>query len=201
MLWTHARISLSLKDKIIAKIIRKYDGELITKNDPFYSLCKSIVGQQVSVASAEAVWRRLNIKIKQITPKNIGNLSEKELKSCGFSRQKIIYIKELANNFINKNFNLNKLKNMNDEDAINYLSLNKGIGKWSSEMFLLFNQNRLNIFPIQDIGFLKGISKNYKIQHPPNQKYLNLLRNRWNPYCSVGTWYIWRTVDPEIVQY
>ena len=201
MLWTHARISLSLKDKIIAKIIRKYDGELITKNNPFYSLCKSIVGQQVSVASAEAVWRRLNIKIKQITPKNIRNLSDKELKSCGFSRQKITYIKELANNFINKNFNLNKLKNMNDEDAINYLSLNKGIGKWSSEMFLLFNQNRLNIFPIQDIGFLKGISKNYKIQYPPNQKYLNLLRNKWNPYCSVGTWYIWRTVDPEIVQY
>ena len=201
MLWTHARISLSLKDKIIAKIIRKYDGELITKNDPFYSLCKSIVGQQVSVASAEAVWRRLNIKIKQITPKNIKNLSDKELKSCGFSRQKITYIKELANNFINKSFNLNKLKNMNDEDAINYLSLNKGIGKWSSEMFLLFNQNRLNIFPIQDIGFLKGISKNYKIKYPPNQKYLNLLRNKWNPYCSVGTWYIWRTVDPEIVQY
>ena len=102
MLWTHARISLSLKDKIIAKIIRKYDGELITKNDPFYSLCKSIVGQQVSVASAEAVWRRLNIKIKQITPKNIRNLSDKELTSCGFSRQKITYIKELANNFINK---------------------------------------------------------------------------------------------------
>ena len=90
---------------------------------------------------------------------------------------------------------------MSDEEAIGYLSENKGIGRWSAEMFLLFNQNRANIFPLQDIGFLKAISKNYKIQYPPSDKYLIYLKKIWHPYCSVATWYMWRTVDPDIVQY
>ena len=157
MLWNQARKYLCMKDKKLSRIIRKYDGKLESRNNPFYSLCKSIVGQQVSVASADAVWNRLLSKCKKITPENINNLKINDLKDCGFSRQKIIYITELSQNFINKKFNINKLKKMKDDEAIDYLSLNKGIGRWSSEMFLLFNQNRLNIFPIQDIGFLRAI--------------------------------------------
>ena len=122
-----------MKDKELSRIIRKYDVE--SRNNPFYSLCKSIVGQQVSVASADAVWNRLLSKCKEITPENINNLKINDLKDCGFSRQKIIYITELSKNFINKKFNINKLKKMRDDEAIDYLSLNKGIGRWSSEMF------------------------------------------------------------------
>lgn len=201
MLWNQARKYLCMKDRKLSRIIRKYDGKLESRNNPFYSLCKSIVGQQVSVASADAVWNRLLSKCKKITPENINNLKINDLKDCGFSRQKIIYITELSKNFINKKFNINKLKKMRDDEAIDYLSLNKGIGRWSSEMFLLFNQNRLNIFPIQDIGFLRAISNTYKFNYPPNDKQLALLKKRWSPYCSVATWYMWRTVDPEIVQY
>ena len=199
--WDQARLYLSRKDKILSKIMRKYSGKLISRNDPFYSLSKSIVGQQVSVASADSVWLKLESKCHKITPEKILQLNRNDLKKCGFSRQKIEYIQELANNFIKQKFDIKKLKYMNDNDAIDYLSKNKGIGRWSSEMFLLFNQNRLNIFPVQDIGFLKAISKNYKLYYPPSEKYLIYFKNLWSPYCSVATWYMWRTVDPDIVQY
>ncbi len=199
--WNRARVYLSRKDKVISKIIKKYDGKLTSRKDPFYSLCKSIVGQQVSVASADAVWTKLEGICISVTPKKILELNDDDFKYCGFSRQKKTYITELANNFINKKFDLNKLRRMSDEEAISYLSENKGIGRWSAEMFLLFNQNRTNIFPLQDIGFLKAISKNYKIQYPPSDKYLIYLKKIWHPYCSVATWYMWRTVDPDIVQY
>ena len=109
MLWNQARKYLCMKDKELSRIIRKYDGKLESRNNPFYSLCKSIVGQQVSVASADAVWNRLLSKCKEITPENINNLKINDLKDCGFSRQKIIYITELSKNFINKKFNINKL--------------------------------------------------------------------------------------------
>ena len=199
--WNQARLYLSRKDKTLSKIMRQYSGKLISRNDPFYSLCKSIVGQQVSVASADSVWLKLESKCHKITPEKILQLSRNDLKKCGFSRQKIEYIQGLANNFIKQKFDIKKLKYMNDNDAIEYLSKNKGIGRWSSEMFLLFNQNRLNIFPVQDIGFLKAISKNYKLHYPPSEKYLIYFKKLWSPYCSVATWYMWRTVDPDIVQY
>ncbi len=199
--WNQARKYLSRKDKILSKIMKQYSGKLVSRKDPFYSLCKSIVGQQVSVASADSVWLKLESKCISITPEKILKLSKNDLRNCGFSRQKIEYIHGLADNFIKKNFNIKKLKYMNDNDAIKYLSKNKGIGRWSSEMFLLFNQNRLNIFPIQDIGFLKAISKNYKLYYPPSEKYLIYFKKLWSPYCSVATWYMWRTVDPDIVQY
>ena len=138
MYWNQARLYLSRKDKILSKIMRQYSGKLISRNDPFYSLCKSIVGQQVSVASADSVWLKLEYKCKKITPEKILQLSKNDLKKCGFSRQKIEYIQELANNFIKQKFDIKKLKYMNDNDAIEYLSKNKGIGRWSSEMFLLF---------------------------------------------------------------
>ena len=159
------------------------------------------MGQQVSIASADSVWLKLESKCHKITPEKILQLSRNDLKKCGFSRQKIEYIQGLANNFIKQKFDIKKLKHMNDNDAIDYLSKNKGIGRWSSEMFLLFNQNRLNIFPVQDIGFLKAISQNYKLHYPPSEKYLIYFKKLWRPYCSVATWYMWRTVDPDIVQY
>ena len=90
---------------------------------------------------------------------------------------------------------------LNDEDAISYLCLNKGIGKWTSEMFLIFNQNRQDIFPIQDIGLLKAISKNYMTEYPPTTDDLLKIQKRWSPYCTVGTWYMWRSVDPVPVEY
>ena len=124
-----------------------------------------------------------------------------QLKSCGLSRQKVLGIKSLAKQILNKSFNPKLISKMNDEEAIEYLSNLRQIGRWSAEMILLFTYNRSNIWPIQDIGLLRAISKNYKKSYLPPEKFVNLLKRRFSPYCSVATWYLWRSIDPEPIQY
>lgn len=199
--WKKAQKYLSIKDKKLSKIISQYKGHLKTRNNPFYSLCKAIVGQQISVQSANSVWKRFNNRCRRVSPKNVESLTVQEIRDCGITRQKTEYIKLLSANFINKNFKASELKNLNDEEAISYLCKNKGIGKWTAEMFLIFNQNRQNLFPIQDIGLLKGISRTYGTPYPPSQKDLDKFRKKWSPFCTVATWYMWRSVDPVVVEY
>lgn len=199
--WKKAQNYLSIKDKKLSKIISQYKGHLKTRNNPFYSLCKAIVGQQISVQSADSVWKRFSNRCKRVSPKNVESLTIQEIRDCGITRQKTEYIKLLSANFINKNFKASELKNLNDEEAISYLCKNKGIGKWTAEMFLIFNQNRQNLFPIQDIGLLKGISRTYGTSYPPSQKDLDKFRKKWSPFCTVATWYMWRSVDPVVVEY
>lgn len=199
--WKKAQKYLSIKDKKLSKIISQYKGHLKTRNNPFYSLCKAIVGQQISVQSADSVWKRFSNRCKRVSPKNVESLTIQEIRDCGITRQKTEYIKLLSANFINKNFKASELKNLNDEEAISYLCKNKGIGKWTAEMFLIFNQNRQNLFPIQDIGLLKGISRTYGTPYPPSQKDLDKFRKKWSPFCTVATWYMWRSVDPVVVEY
>ena len=131
----------------------------------------------------------------------IENNYPSQLKKCGLSRQKVLGIQSLAKQIINKSFNPKLINKMNDEDAINYLSNLRQIGRWSAEMILLFTYNRSNIWPIQDIGLLRAISKNYKKKYLPPESYVNLLNKRFSPYCSVATWYLWRSIDPEPIQY
>tara|TARA_B100001996_G_scaffold355156_1_gene317551 strand:- start:194 stop:811 length:618 start_codon:yes stop_codon:yes gene_type:complete len=199
--WNQAKKYLSKKDKKLNEIINSFDGYLKSRKNPFYSLCKSIIGQQISVQSAESVWKRLSKKSKRITPVNINNLSKDQILSCGVTRQKTEYLKLLSENFLNKNFSPSKLKVLDDEEAILYLCQNKGVGKWTAQMYLIFNQNRQNIFPIQDIGLLKAISRNYNTEYPPDNKKLGKFKAEWSPYCTVATWYMWRSVDPVPVEY
>ena len=124
-----------------------------------------------------------------------------QLKSCGLSRQKVLGIKSLAKQMIHKTFKPNLIIKMSDDDAIEYLSKLRQIGKWSAEMILLFTYNRSNIWPIQDIGLLRAISKNYNKKYLPPEKFVFLLKKRFTPYCSVATWYLWRSIDPEPIQY
>ena len=133
--------------------------------------------------------------------KTIYKLSSAQLKSCGLSRQKVRGIKNLANQILDKSFNPRLIPKMSDEDAIIYLSQLRQIGRWSAEMILLFTYNRSNIWPIQDIGLLRAISKNYKKKYLPPENYVKLLNKRFSPYCSVATWYLWRSIDPEPIQY
>ena len=128
-------------------------------------------------------------------------LTSRQLATCGLSRQKIIYLKILAKKFKNKEINIRKMKKMNDDQAIQHLIVVKGIGRWTAEMFLFFNQLRPNIFPIQDIGLLRAISKNYKISYPPNKTQLDRFNKKWSPYCTIATWYLWRSIDPVVVSY
>ena len=204
--WSKAKKHLSKKDKILSKLIKRYQSPsetiLTTRRDIFYSLCKSIIGQQISVAAANSVFFKFQKKCKnKINAKTVSKLTFSQLKSCGLSRQKVFGIKSLAKQTIEKTFNPKLILKMTDEDAIDYLSNLRQIGRWSAEMILLFTYNRPNIWPIQDIGLLRAISKNYKKKYLPPEKFVKLLKKRFTPYCSVATWYLWRSIDPEPIQY
>ena len=201
--WNKAKIYLSKKDKVIKHLISKYkDGHLTTRNDVFFSLCKSIIGQQISVAAANSVFLKFKKKCKnKITAKIVNKISNSSLKKCGLTRQKVRGIKDLAKKILNKSFKPNLIKRMSDEEAIEYLSELRQIGRWSAEMILLFTFNRPNIWPLQDIGLLRAISNNYKKNYFPPKSFLKKLNKKFTPYCSVATWYLWRSIDDEPIQY
>ena len=204
--WNSAKKYLSNKDKVMLKLIKKYKSPsetiLTSRRDIFFSLCKSIIGQQISVAAANSVFLKFKKKCKsKINAKVVSKLSKSQLKSCGLSRQKILGIKNLAKQILDKSFNPKLISKMSDEEAIIYLSSLRQIGRWSAEMILLFTYNRSNIWPIQDIGLLRSISKNYKKKYLPSEKFVKLLQKKFSPYCSVATWYLWRSIDPEPIQY
>ena len=201
--WSKAKKHLSKKDKVMKFLIKKFRHKtLTTRKDIFFSLCKSIIGQQISVAAANSVFKKFNKLCNgKINPKIVKKINIQKLKKCGLSRQKAKGIKELSVKFSNKSFDPNLIKSMNDEEAIAYLSTLRQIGRWSAEMILLFTFNRENIWPIQDIGLLRAISKNYKKIYLPPKKFVNLLGKKFSPYSSVATWYLWRSIDDEPIQY
>ena len=204
--WNRAKKHLIKKDKVMSQLIKSYNSPfetiLTSRRDIFFSLCKSIIGQQISVAAANSVFLRFKKKCKnRINAKVVSKLSFNQLKSCGLSKQKVKGIKSLAKQTLNKSFNPRLISKMSDEDAIIYLSNLKQIGRWSAEMILLFTYNRPNVWPIQDIGLLRAISKNYKKKYLPPEKFVMLLKKKFSPYCSVATWYLWRSIDPEPIQY
>ena len=201
--WNRAKKILSKKDKVMRKLINDYkDKSLVTRNDVFFSLCKSIIGQQISVAAANSVFSKFEKSCKgKINAKNVNKLSAQTLKRCGLSRQKVRGIKDLARKIINKEFKPHLIKKMSDEEAILYLSELRQIGRWSAEMILLFTFNRSNIWPLQDIGLLRAISNNYNKKYFPPKSFLDKLYKKFTPYSSVATWYLWRSIDNEPIQY
>ena len=204
--WNKAKKYLSKKDKIISRLIKNYKSPseiiLTSRKDIFFSLCKSIIGQQISVAAANSVFLRFKKKCNnRINPKVVSKLTFSQLKKCGLSRQKVLGIQSLSKQIIDKSFKPKLIPNMSDEEAIIYLSNLRQIGRWSAEMILLFTYNRSDIWPIQDIGLLRAISKNYNKKYLPPDKFVNLLKKKFSPYCSVATWYLWRSIDPEPIQY
>ena len=201
--WNKAKIKLSRKDPVLRKIIKKFNtGFLKTRNDPFFSICRSIVGQQISTKAADSIWLKFEKKCKnKINPKNVLKLSSSSLRNAGLSRQKIGYLKNISKSFKNKTFSINSLKKMNDEEAIDYIIKLKGLGVWSAQMFLMFNLNRADIFPTKDIGLIRAISKNYKKKYPPSNSFLNKLSKIHSGYRTVFTWYMWRSIDPVDVEY
>jgi DNA-3-methyladenine glycosylase II len=201
--WNSAKKTLSKRDPVLKKIIKKFNkGFLTTRKDPFFSLCRTIVGQQISTKAADSIWLKFEKKCKKkIIPKNILKLSSSTLRSVGLSRQKISYLKNISKSFNNKYFNIVDLKKMNDEQAINYITQLKGLGIWSAQMFLMFNLNRPDIFPTKDIGLIRAISKNYKTSYPPSERFLNKISKMHSGYRSVFTWYMWRSIDPVDVEY
>tara|TARA_B100001996_G_C18628585_1_gene580828 strand:- start:11 stop:637 length:627 start_codon:yes stop_codon:yes gene_type:complete len=201
--WYKGKKILSKKDPIFNKIIKKFNkGFLTSKKDPFFSLCRTIIGQQISTKAADSIWLKFEKKCKKkIVPINVLKLTPKSLRQAGLSHQKITYLKNIAKGFKTKSFNIEIIKKMSDEQAIQYITKLKGLGVWSAQMFLMFNLNRPDIFPLQDIGLLRGISKNYKKSYPPSKKFLKKISNLHSGYRTIFTWYMWRSIDPVDVEY
>ena len=200
--WIKAKKELKKKDKKLGKIIDSYPKDfLFSKSDPFLTLARSIVGQQISVKAAQSVWDKLVLKIGKINPEIIYRSHTNTLKSSGLSRQKVIYLKNLSFAFLNKDIKINLWSKMADDEIIEDLTQIKGIGQWTAEMFLIFNLCRADIFPLDDIGMIKGVCKVYNLKYPLERKKLIQIGNKWKPYRSVATWYLWRSLDPIPVEY
>ena len=200
--WLLAIKNLKKKDKVLKEIINKYSSEkLKSKKNAFLTLAKSITGQQISVKAANSIWKKLEEKLKIVSPNNILKLKKNEIAKCGFSKQKISYLINLAF-FFKKNKNIEKKwKRAEDEKVIEDLVKIKGIGRWTAEMFLIFYLLRPNIFPVDDIGLLRAISVNYNLKYPLKKKEIYEFKKRWEPWATVATWYLWRSLDPIPVKY
>ena len=200
--WNKAKRKLSKRDIVMKKLLSVYKGHLTTRNNFFYSLTRSIISQQISVSAADSVFSKFEKKCKgKINPKIVSRLTITDLRRCGLSRMKALGIKSLADKILDKSFNPKLIKKMSDEEAINYLSSLRQIGRWSSEMVLIFFYNRPNIWPVQDIGLLRAISNNYKKKYLPPKSFVNKLQKKFSPYCTLAVMALWYSVDNEPVQY
>jgi len=200
--WLLAINNLKKKDKILKEIINKYKSEkLHSKKNAFLTLAKSITGQQISVKAANSIWQKLEEKIKKVNPKNFLKLKKHEISKCGYSRQKVNYLFNLAN-FFEKNKKIeSKWKKIEDEKVIESLTKIKGIGRWTAEMFLIFYLLRPNVFPCGDIGLIKAISINYNLKYPLKKSEISRFKKKWSPWATVATWYLWRSLDPIPIKY
>ena len=200
--WNKGKVYLSNKDKVLKKLIKTYRNEYLNLNSNyFHSLINSIIGQQISVSAADSMKTKFFKLKRNITPQTVSKLRTTDLRKCGLSRQKILYIRNISKFFLqNKKFikNINKTS---EEEIYNNLIEIKGVGNWTIHMFLMFSYGSSNIFPTGDLGFLKAISKLYKVQLPISERKLKLLYKKWSPYSSQATWYLWRSLDPIPVNY
>jgi len=201
--WDEATRYLKEADPVISKIIRiqKNDTFLTRNNTTFETFFKIIIGQQISIEAASSIERRIRKKIKSITPKKIINIADSDLRELGLSFRKIKYIKEIAEICINDSKFFLDIKLLSDSGAIKLLSSLYGIGPGSAEMFLIFQLNRQNILPTGDVGLINSFCKNYQIDKKDFLKEVSNQKQIWEPYCTVATWYLWRDIDADIVQY
>jgi DNA-3-methyladenine glycosylase II len=201
--WEQACRDLMKQDRILKKLIPKYgSGFLVTRGDPFNTLARAIVGQQISVAAAQSVWNRVLLASKnKVTPKNILALSAEELRAAGLSGRKVEYIRDLADHFYSGRLHPAQWNSMDDESVIKELSDIRGIGRWTAEMFLIFNLVRPDILPLDDVGLIKAISLNYFSGEPVSRHEAREVAANWAPWRTVATWYMWRSIDPIPVEY
>ena len=199
--WGEAKIVLAQSDNTLAKIIDKMDDqELQSSGDLFATLIKSIVGQQISVIAASAVWDRLCELVGEITDENILMKSHLELRSVGLSNRKAEYIIGISEAWRN-GLNLLKWESMTDEEVLKELIALRGVGRWTAQMLLIFALLRADIFPIDDIGLIRGMEKVYNSGNSLDNNTLVEISNSWKPYRTLGVWYMWRTIDSEVVEY
>jgi len=200
--WDDACDQLIKQDRILKKIIPKFrDTGVVSRGDPFLTLARSIIGQQISVAAAQAVWNRFELTMPKVTPKHVLLAEQEILRGAGLSYRKIEYVKDLADHFHHKGLAKTQWHTLDDEKIIQELTSIRGIGRWTAEMFLIFNLKRPDILPLDDIGLLRAISINYFSGEKVTRAEAREVAANWAPYRTVATWYLWRSIDPIPVDY
>ena len=200
--WADARAHLMKRDRVLRKLLPQYEqGMLESRGDAFVTLARSIVGQQISVRAAQAVWDRCEAVVPRVTPKHMLALAPTTLREAGLSQRKVEYIQDLAQHFEDGRLHAKQWQHMDDEAIIRELITVRGIGRWTAEMFLIFYLLRPDVLPLDDIGLLAGISRLYFSGEAVSRSDAREVAQAWAPYRSVATWYIWRSLDPLPVAY
>lgn len=200
--WDQAGADLVKRDRILRKIIPQYEGlHLVSRGEPFVTLARAIVGQQISVKAADTIWQRFRGICPRMSPGSVLKLTPEALAACGLSRRKAEYVLDLAAHFKSGSLHVTRWDDMGDEEIITELTAIRGIGRWTAEMFLIFNLLRPNVFPVDDVGLLKAISLHYFSGEPVSRSEAREVGANWEPWRSVGTWYMWRSLDPVPVEY
>ena len=200
--WEEAKAELMKRDRIMRKLIPQFgDLQLVRRGEPFVTLARSIVGQQISVKAAQSVWERLLEACPKMTPSAVQKMGITKLQSCGLSKRKAEYLTDLSRHFLDGSVHAKDWSSMHDEDVIAELIQIRGIGRWTAEMFLIFNLLRPNVLPLDDLGLLRGISVNYFSGEPVSRSDAREVSANWEPWRTVATWYLWRSLDPVPVEY
>jgi DNA-3-methyladenine glycosylase II len=190
------------RDRVMKKLIPQHTGvSLESRGDAFVTLARSIVGQQISVKAAQSVWDRFALLPKKMVPAQVLKLKVDDMRGAGLSARKVEYLVDLALHFANDQVHVNAWADMDDEAIIAELIAIRGIGRWTAEMFLIFHLMRPNVLPLDDVGLQNGISRCYFSGEPVSRSEIREVAASWAPYCSVATWYIWRSLDPAPVAY
>jgi DNA-3-methyladenine glycosylase II len=200
--WQQACAELAAADPIMAALIARYpDAQLANRGDPFQTLARAIVGQQISVKAADSVWARFAEHARHVTPEQVATLELDALAGCGLSRRKAEYLRDLAGHFVDGRVEPTCWTHMDDETVIAELIDVRGIGRWTAEMFLIFNLRRPDVWPLDDIGLQKAVALHYLNNERPAPGILRRHGERHAPWRTVATWYLWRSLDPAVVQY
>jgi DNA-3-methyladenine glycosylase II len=195
--WDKACADLVKRDRILKKLIPKFGPvHLINRDDPFTTLARSVVGQQISVASAQAIWKRVEFACPKLAPQQFIKLGHEKLQACGLSKRKCEYILDLAQHFVSDALHVDSWTSMEDEAVIAELTQIRGIGRWTAEMFLIFNLSRPDVLPLDDVGLIQAISVNYFSGEPVTRSEAREVAANWEPWRTVATWYMWRSLDP-----
>jgi DNA-3-methyladenine glycosylase II len=200
--WDRAKRALARRDPVMAKVMRAHPKIFLARRgEPFLTLARAIVGQQISVKAAQSVWDRLAACVGDMTPQNVLLKQRPILRACGLSDRKTEYIADLAQHFANGSIHVHRWPAMSDEEIIAELVQVRGIGRWTAEMFLIFNLLRPDVFPLDDLGLQKGIRVTYYAGRKVALSTMRRLGETWRPWRSVATWYLWRSLDPLPVEY
>ena len=195
--WNDATAQLGKRDKVLRKLIRDYpEPDLVSRGGAFQTLARAIVGQQISVKAAQSIWGRFATLSGKVTASRVAALSDESLRGCGFSGQKVAYVKDLAGRFAAGEITPRRWARMDDEAIIEELVEVKGIGRWTVEMFLIFHMKRPDVLPVDDLGLRRAMERQYNGGEPLTRAEMSGIGAPWAPYRSVGTWYLWRSLDP-----